>query len=121
MKEAVNAMFLRLISFLILSKGLIKVADKAYQNSGNGKNSLSNGWKIAIIVALAALVISPIDLIPGDAATVVGLADDVAYLVGIIGTITSMVKGKNANSVDNSQGGTYTPPMYNDVDSNEKR
>ena len=108
-------------SFIILSKGLIKVADKAYQNSDNGKKSLSSGWKIAIIIALAALVISPIDLIPGDAATVVGLADDVAYLVGIIGTITSMVKGKTANSVDNAQGGSYTPPMYNDVDSNEKQ
>lgn len=110
-------------SFIILSKGLIKVADKAYQNSDNGKKSLSSGWKIAIIIALAALVISPIDLIPGDAATVVGLADDVAYLVGIIGTITSMVKGKTANSVDNAnaQGGSYTPPMYNDVDSNEKK
>lgn len=116
-------MFLRLISFIILSKGMIKVADKFYQNAadGSGKKSLSNGWKIAIIIALAALVVSPIDLIPGDAATVVGLADDVAYLVGIIGTITSMVKGKNASSVDNAQGGAYTPPMYNDVDSNEKR
>lgn len=97
------------------------MADKAYQNipGGDGKKGLGGGWKIAIIVALAALVISPIDIIPGDAATVVGLADDVAYLLGIIGTITSMVKGKQATSVDNSQGGSYTPPMYNDVDSNK--
>ncbi len=97
------------------------MADKAYQNTpgGEGKKSLGNGWKIALIVALAALVVSPIDIIPGDAATVVGLADDVAYLLGIIGTITSMVKGKQATSVDNTQGGSYQPPMYNDVDSNK--
>ncbi len=98
------------------------MADNA-NNNYNGytpkfdKKGLSNGWKLAIIAALAALVISPIDLIPGDAATVVGLADDVAYLVGIIGTITSMVKGKSAMS----QQETYTPPMYNDVESNEKK
>lgn len=117
-----NIVFLRPISFITLSKGAIKLANKAYQNSNNsGKKSLGTGWKIAIIVVLAALVISPIDLIPGDAATIVGLADDVAYLVGIIGTITSIVKGRQANSVDNAQSGTYTPPMYNDVDSNEKR
>ena len=100
------------------------MADKAYQNSngsGSGKKSLGVGWKIAIIVALAALVISPIDIIPGDAASVVGLADDVAYLVGIIGTIISMVKGRRADSADSNQAGSYSPPMYNDVDSNEKR
>lgn len=99
---------------------MIKLADKAYQNATAGKKGLSSGWKVAVIVALAALVVSPIDLIPGDAATVVGLADDVAYLLGIIGTITSMVKGKQATSVDNNGSG-YTPPMYNDVTSNEKR
>lgn len=117
-------MFLRLISFIILSKGMIKLVDKAYQhsnNDSNGKKSLGNGWKIAIIVVLAALVISPVDIIPGDAATVVGLADDVAYLVGIIGTIVNMVRGRRADSADNVHDGRYTPPMYNDVESNEKR
>ena len=93
------------------------MAESYYTNNGgNGKKKLGNGWKLAIIVALAALVVSPIDIIPGDAATVVGLADEVAYLVGIIGTITSMVKGKGAMSSDQP----YTPPMYNDVDDNHK-
>ena len=80
------------------------------------KKSLSNGWKLALIALLGVLVISPIDAIP-DPIAVAGWADDLAYLVGIIGTITTMVKGKNAMTQQDS----YTPPMYNDVESNEKK
>lgn len=81
------------------------------------KKKLGTGWKMAIIAVLALLVVSPVDLISGDAFTVVGLADDVAYMAGIIATIVSMVKGKGALD----QQSTYKPPMYNDVDSNDRK
>lgn len=99
------------------------MADNTYQNStGTEKKGLTNGWRIAIIAVLAALIISPVDIISGDILTGgVGLIDDVAYLVGIITTVVNMINGRKATSVDNAQGGSYTPPMYNDVDSNEKR
>lgn len=101
------------------------MAANYYQNAGQTSNSNSsgkkssggNGWKALIIAVLAILVISPIDFIPGDAATVVGLLDDVAYVAGIIGTVISMIK---KNKVVKTQNGEATPD-YNDVDSNEKK
>lgn len=92
------------------------MAANYYQNAGGQKTS-GKAWRIVLIIVLGILIISPIDLIPGDAATVVGLIDDVGYVVGIICTIVGMVKRK---SVSNTQE-DYTPPVYNDVDSNEKR
>lgn len=100
------------------------MAANYYQNAGqtpngntSGKKSSGKGWKALLIAVLAILVISPVDVVPGDAVTVVGLFDDVAYVAGIIGTVVSMV-GKN--KVVKTQGDT-TPPTYNDVDSNEKK
>lgn len=81
------------------------------QNSG-GQGKSSRVWKIVLIIVLAVLIISPIDLIPGDTATVVGMIDDVGYAVGIIGTIVNMVRRKREPE---------DTTVYNDVDSNEKR
>lgn len=96
------------------------MAANYYQNAGgNAGNQKTSGkaWRIVLIIVLAILIISPIDLIPGDAATVVGLIDDVGYVVGIICTIVGLVKKKSAQNTQEA----YTPPVYNDVDSNEKR
>ncbi len=98
------------------------MAANYYQNSGqtpnnntSGKKS-GNGWKALLIAVLAILVISPIDFVPGDAATVVGLLDDVAYVAGIVGTVLSMVgKNKVVKTQDDAA------KNYNDVDSNEKK
>lgn len=102
----------------IFCKGMRKLADNAYQNSsGNGKKGLANGWKVAIIAILGALMLSPLDVIP-DGFPVVGFADDIAYLIGIITTVANMINGRKATSVD--EDAPYTPPMYNDVDNNSK-
>lgn len=91
------------------------MATNNYQSSGDRKPS-GKAWRIVLIIVLAILIISPIDFIPGDAATVVGLIDDVGYVIGIIGTIVSLLKRKNVPEDHNH----YEPPVYNDVDSNEK-
>ena len=101
------------------------MAANYYQNAGQTPNSGSSGkkssggkgWKALLTAVLAILVISPIDVVPGDAVTVVGLLDDVAYVAGIIGTVVSMV-GKN--KVVKTQNDA-APPTYNDVDSNGKK
>lgn len=98
------------------------MAANYYHNQGqtpggaSGKKSSGKGWKILLIAILGILVISPVDIVPGDAVTVVGLLDDVAYVAGIIGTVISMVKKKSVSNTAESN----TPPVYNDVDSNEK-
>ena len=97
-------------------KGRINVADNAYQNGSSGNKGLGGGWKIAIIALLSLLMISPLDIIP-DGIPVAGLADDIAYLIGIITTVSNMINSRKATSVDDNA--SYTPPMYNDVDSNK--
>lgn len=104
------------------------MAANYYQNSGQTpnpnpsgkKSSGGNGWRVLLIAVLAILVISPIDFIPGDAATVVGLLDDVAYVVGIIGTVIGMIK-KNKVVKTQSDGAVPEYHEYNEVDSNEKK
>ena len=54
-----------------------------------GKNII----KGIIVAILGLLLVSPIDIIP-DAIPVVGLLDDVGYILGIIGTLISMFVGK---------------------------
>lgn len=95
------------------------MADNAYQNgsAGGGKKGLSNGWRVAIMALLGLLMISPLDIIP-DGIPVAGLADDLAYLIGIITTVVNMINSRKATSVDDNA--PYTPPMYNDVEDNSK-
>ena len=59
----------------------------------NPSKKSKKGLKIALIVALLGLVLSPLDIIP-DAIPVVGWIDDIGYLLGIIGTVISLVTGR---------------------------
>ncbi len=120
-------MFLKLILALITYKGLRKMEKNFNKNANlpgaqNGGKKSGVGWKLAIIVILAVLVISPIDLIPGDPIILTSYIDDIAYVAGIIGTVVSMIKGKRVQQIPGAgNNSTYVPPMYNEVKSNKKK
>ena len=118
-------MFVKLILALLSYKGLRKMEEKFNKNANPEANAQGGkksgmGWKIAMMIILAVLVLSPIDALP-DVIPVVGWVDDVAYVAGMLGTAVSMLKGKRAqiSGATGTQG--YMPPMYNEVKSNRKK
>lgn len=64
------------------------------ENPTPPKKRSKTGLKIGLLVAMAALIISPLDIVP-DLFGPVGWLDDLAYLIGIVITVRNMITGRN--------------------------
>ena len=59
---------------------------------------MKNAGRTFIIVILALLVLSPIDILP-DVIPAAGQLDDILYILGIVMTVLKMIQGRKEQEV----------------------